>query len=252
MSKQRLQLLAILFASLALGSILLAACTRPGSSPIASSTPEGGAGGGNTTVQMGLTSFLQTSITIPKGSMLTLVDTVAVPHIIMNGSWDTSGAAKPAKETGAPTVNQSFSGNDTHQIGPFTTAGTYHLYCTIHQNMNLTVIVTNGSGSSAGSGGGNGATVKLGLVTFEQTSVTISKGSMLTLVDTVAVAHIIMNGSWDASGAAKPAKEAGAPTVNQSFSGNDTHQIGPFTTAGTYHLYCTIHQNMNLTVIVTG
>ena len=140
MSKQRLQLLAILCASLALGSILLAACTRPGSSPIASSTPEGG-GGGNTTVQMGLATFLQSSITIPKGSMLTLVDTQAVPHIITNGSW-VNGTAQAAKEAGAPTVNQSFSGNDTHQIGPFNTAGTYHLYCTIHQNMNLTVIVT--------------------------------------------------------------------------------------------------------------
>ncbi len=252
MSKQRLQLLAILFASLAIGSILLAACTRPGSSPIASSTPESGGGGGNTTVQMGLANFLQSSITIPKGSMLTLVDTQAVPHIITNGSW-VNGAAKPAKEAGAPTVNQSFSGNDTHQIGPFNTAGTYHLYCTIHQNMNLTVIVSNASGGgSGGSGGSNGATVKLGLTTFEQSSVTISKGSMLTLVDTAAVPHIIMNGSWDTSGVAKPAKEAGAPTVNQSFSGNDTHQIGPFNTAGTYHLYCTIHQNMNLTVIVTG
>jgi plastocyanin len=255
MSKQRLQLLAILFASLALGSILLAACTRPGSSPIASGTPGSRGGGGeNTTVQMGLTTFLQPSITIPKGSMLTLVDTQAVIHVIQNGSW-VAGTAKPAKEAGAPTVNQNFSGNDTHQIGPFNTAGTFHLYCTIHQNMNLTVTVTNGSGSGnsgSGSGGSNGATVKLGLATFEQSSVTISKGSMLTLVDTQAVVHVIQNGSWDASGAAKPAKEAGAPTVNQSFSGNDTHQIGPFNTAGTYHLYCTIHQNMNLTVIITG
>jgi plastocyanin len=255
MSKKRLHLLAIIIASLAIGSILLAACTRPGSSPIASSTPEGGGKGGSTTVQLGLTTFLQTSITIPKGSMLTLVDTQAVPHIVTNGSW-VAGTAKPAKETGAPTVNQSFSGNDTHQIGPFNTAGTYHLYCTIHQNMNLTVIVSNGSGGgtsgNGGSGGSNGATVKLGLANFEQSSVTISKGSMLTLVDTVAVPHIIMNGSWDTSGVAKPAKEAGAPTVNQSFSGNDTHQIGPFNTAGTYHLYCTIHQNMNLTVVVSG
>jgi plastocyanin len=253
MSKQRLQLLAILFASLAIGSILLAACTRPGSSPIASSTPEsgGGGGGGNTTVQMGLTNFLQSSITIPKGSTLTLVDTQAVPHIITNGSW-VNGAAQPAKEAGAPTVNQTFNGNDTHQIGPFNTAGTYHLYCTIHQNMNLTVIVTGGSNSgNTGNSGGNGATVKMGLTNFEQPSVTIAKGSMLTLVDTQAVPHIITNGSW-VNGAAQPAKEAGAPTVNQTFSGNDTHQIGPFNTAGTYHLYCTIHQDMNLTVIVTG
>ncbi|HVB23973.1 MAG TPA: hypothetical protein VNG51_18700 [Ktedonobacteraceae bacterium] len=250
MSKKRLRLLALIFGSLALGSVLLAACTRPGTSPIASTTPgSSNGGGGSTTVQMGLTAFLQSSITIPKGSMLTLVDTQAVPHIIQNGSW-VNGAAQPAKESGAPTVNQSFSGNDTHQIGPFNTAGIFHLYCTIHQGMNLTVIVTNGSGSSSGStGSSTGATVKMGLSNFEQSSVTISKGSMLTLVDTQAVPHIIQNGSW-VNGAAQPAKESGAPTVNQSFSGNDTHQIGPFNTAGTFHLYCTIHQDMNLTVTV--
>ncbi|MHB8599751.1 MAG: cupredoxin domain-containing protein [Ktedonobacteraceae bacterium] len=257
MSKKQLRLLAIIVGSLALGSILLAACTRPGVSTVASTTPgssSGGNGGGSsTTVQMGLTTFLQSSITIPKGSMLTLVDTQAVVHIIQNGSW-VSGTAKPAKETGAPTVNQQFSGNDTHQVGPFNTAGTYHLYCTIHTGMNLTVIVSNGSSSSSGSGntgGSNGASVKMGLTTFEQSSVTIAKGSMLTLVDTQAVVHIIQNGSW-VSGTAKPAKETGAPTVNQQFSGNDTHQVGPFNTAGTYHLYCTIHQGMNLTVVVTG
>ena len=256
MSKKQLRLLAILVGCLALGSILLAACTRPGSSPVASTTPGSSSGsnggGGNTTVQLGLTTFLQSSITIPKGSMLTLVDTQAVPHIIQNGSW-VNGTAKPAKETGAPTVNQNFSGKDTHKVGPFNTAGTFHLYCTIHTGMNLTVTVSNGSsGSGSGSAGGsNGATVKLGLNNFEQSSVTISKGSKLTLVDTQAVPHIIQNGSW-VNGTAKPAKETGAPTVNQNFSGNDTHPIGPFNTAGTYHLYCTIHPGMNLTVIVTG
>lgn len=143
MSKKHLRLLALIFSSLALGSILLAACTRPGASPIASTTPgssNGGNGGSSTSVQMGLTNFLQSSITISKGSMLTLVDTQAVPHIIQNGSW-VNGSPQPAKETSAPAVNQSFSGNDTHQVGPFNAAGTFHLYCTIHTGMNLTVIV---------------------------------------------------------------------------------------------------------------
>jgi plastocyanin len=26
-------------------------------------------------------------------------------------------------------------------IGPFTTAGVFHLYCTIHQGMSLTIVV---------------------------------------------------------------------------------------------------------------
>ena len=145
MSKKRLGFLTTVLAVLAIGSILLAACARPGSTIASSSnTPSGGnssGGGGGTTVHMGLTNFLVPSTTIPKGSMLTLIDDAAVPHIIQNGSWDASGTPKPAKEAGAPTVNQSFSGNDTHTIGPFSTAGTYHIYCTIHTNMNLTITV---------------------------------------------------------------------------------------------------------------
>ncbi len=145
MSKKQLGFLTSVLAVLAIGSILLAACARPGSTIASgSNTPSSGnnsGGGGGTTVHMGLTNFLVTSFTIPKGSMLTLIDDVAVPHIIQNGSWDASGNAKPAKESGAPTINQSFAGSDTHDIGPFATAGTYHIFCTIHTNMNLTITV---------------------------------------------------------------------------------------------------------------
>ena len=92
------------------------------------------------TVDMGGTNFIQSSITIKKGDMLNLDDKAASTHIIVNGSW-VNGTAKPAKEAGAPTVNQTYNGLDSAAVGPFTTAGTFHLYCTIHQNMNLTVIV---------------------------------------------------------------------------------------------------------------
>lgn len=147
MSKKRLRFLALMLAVLAIGSILLAACARPGS-PTAStgssstsgnSSNNGGSSG--TTVHMGNANFLVSTTTIPKGSKLTLIDDVAVPHIIQNGMWDASGTAKPSKETGAPTVSQNFAGSDTHDIGPFTTAGTYHIYCTIHSGMNLTITV---------------------------------------------------------------------------------------------------------------
>lgn len=144
MSKKRLGYVALMLAVLAIGSVLLVACARPGSPTASTSSKNGGgnSGGGNgTTVHMGTTNFLVSSITIPKGSKLTLVDDVQVPHIIQNGSWDASGTAKSTKEAGAPTVNDNFSGGDTKDIGPFTTAGTYHLYCTIHTGMNLTVTV---------------------------------------------------------------------------------------------------------------
>ncbi len=97
-------------------------------------------GGGSTDVHMNSTNFTQPSVTISKGSSLNLVDDVAVVHIIQNGSWD-NGTPKPATEPGAPTVNVQFQGSDSHMVGPFNTAGTYHLYCTIHPGMNLTVVV---------------------------------------------------------------------------------------------------------------
>jgi plastocyanin len=109
------------------------------------STPSSAAGNTGTSdsrneVHMSYQTFIQSSLTISKGSRLILVDNVAVPHHIANGSWD-NNTAKPVKETYAPLVNVQLNGNDQQVIGPFTTAGTYHLYCTIHPGMNLTVIV---------------------------------------------------------------------------------------------------------------
>ncbi len=108
-----------------------------------------------------------------------------------------------------------------------------------------------GSVSSTGSGGGGGQSVHLGETTFLQPSITISKGSILNLIDDVPVLHIIGNGSW-VNNVAKPAKEPGAPTVNnlQFNAAGQSMAIGPFNTAGTFHLYCSVHLNMNLTVVV--
>jgi len=104
----------------------------------------GGAGGSSNSlaVHMGNTTFLQPSVTISKGSSLNLIDDVAVLHLISNGSW-VNGVAQPATEPGAPTVSnvQFNAAGQSMTVGPFNTAGTYHLYCSVHQNMNLTVIV---------------------------------------------------------------------------------------------------------------
>ena len=141
MNYKQLRMLVTVLAILALGSILLAACARPGTpeANTGASTSSSGSSGG-ATVHLGLNNFLQSSVSLSKGSKLTLIDDVQVEHIIMNGSW-VNGNAQPAKEPGAPTVNVTFLGGDTQDIGPFNTAGTFHLYCTIHSGMNLTVIV---------------------------------------------------------------------------------------------------------------
>jgi len=91
---------------------------------------------------MGETTFLQSSVTISKGSSLNLIDDVPVLHIIGNGSW-VNNVIKPARESGAPVVTnlQFNAAGQSMAVGPFNTAGTFHLYCSVHLNMNLTVIV---------------------------------------------------------------------------------------------------------------
>jgi plastocyanin len=97
-----------------------------------------GSGGQANEVHM---SLLQTSITIKKGESVTLINDHFTPHIIANGTWE-SGTAKPAREPGAPVVNDlRIESRRSGSIGPFTTAGTFQFYCTLHANMNLTVIV---------------------------------------------------------------------------------------------------------------
>lgn len=119
------------FAVFSLVTVFIAACGGSGG---------GSTGAGNNAVHMNDTNFVQNAITIKKGESVNLVDDAAIVHIIQNGSWD-NGIAKPAKEPGAPTVQVNFQGNDQHSIGPFNTAGIFHVYCTVHPGMNLAVTV---------------------------------------------------------------------------------------------------------------
>jgi len=113
----------------------------------------------------------------------------------------------------------------------------------------LTAASCGGSGGGGGTGAGTG--VHMGETTFLQSSVTISKGSSLNLIDDVPVLHIIGNGSW-VNNVTKPAREPDAPVVNnlQFNTAGQSMAVGPFNTTGTFHLYCSVHLNMNLTVIV--
>ena len=103
-----------------------------------------GGGGVNTTtvptVKLDAASFRQDSITIKKGESLTFINETTSPHVIANGTWE-DGAAKTEAESGAPTVNSNIPANGSASTPPFETAGTFKLYCPIHPNMNLTVVV---------------------------------------------------------------------------------------------------------------
>jgi len=92
-------------------------------------------------VHRAASSFTQREITINKGSDLTLVSDTAQTHVITNGSWDSNGNPQSKAEHGAPIISATFSDDNPQSFGPFNTSGTYHLYCTIHPSMNLTVVV---------------------------------------------------------------------------------------------------------------
>jgi len=148
MNSKRLKILLMFLAVLALGSILLAACTRPGtitvttgSTPTASSGSGGGGGGcASGTVHMDSSNFVQKCVNISKGSKVTLVDDVQVLHIITNGQW-VNDTPQLSVEPGAPTIPNVSIPSGSAEIGPFNTAGKFNVLCTVHVGMNLVVNV---------------------------------------------------------------------------------------------------------------
>ena len=149
MNSKGLRIIGIVLVILALGSVLLAACARPGTPEAnaggntpTSSTGGGGSGGcAGTTVHMSASNFVTPCANIPKGSKLTMVDDVQVLHIISNGMWDASGNQVMTREPGAPTISNVNINGGQASFGPFNTAGTFRIYCSVHVNMNLVVHV---------------------------------------------------------------------------------------------------------------
>jgi plastocyanin len=124
---------------------LLFLCLTLTTALVACGSTGGGSNGSNQSgpnqVHMDNSNFVQSTITIKKGESLTLVADTFSPHVIANGSWE-NDSAKAAQEPGAPTIKDvQVGGNSSTTVGPFNTAGTFKLYCTVHQGMNLTVTV---------------------------------------------------------------------------------------------------------------
>jgi|SRR5579872_3864339 len=119
------------------GALLLGALIQPAPASSAAATING-----VPAIHLGASSFEQTSITIPVGSRLIFADDAAIPHILTYGSWDASNRQhNETQPAGAPALNNLRINSGTVEIGPFTAAGTYHIYCIVHPGMNLTVIV---------------------------------------------------------------------------------------------------------------
>jgi len=122
---------------LVVGMIVLAGIVTTNPQSTAASTSSNGM----PIVHIAGSNFLTNIVLVPKGGSLLLVDDDAVEHIIQNGTWTPSGLPHPEAEPGAPVVHAlDLKGGSAH-IGPFPTAGVFHLYCTIHQGMTLTIVV---------------------------------------------------------------------------------------------------------------
>jgi plastocyanin len=84
--------------------------------------------------------FSKSQITIKQGQTLTFVDNDTLHYLVIGTN------ALYQKESGAPDLG----GPDGHTISagqvwvtpPWTTPGSYHITCTIHPSMNLTITVT--------------------------------------------------------------------------------------------------------------
>jgi len=116
-----------------LGALLLAAILAPPTTSILSPN-------GEPSVHMGPGSFLPSTVTLTKGSKLLLVDDGAFTHNLTNGIWANNSVSLTREPGAPPATNLSINGGQM-EIGPFPTSGTFHLACTIHQGMSLTIIV---------------------------------------------------------------------------------------------------------------
>ena len=123
-------------AGLAIGALLVGATAQPGTAGSAST-----GGSGTATVHLTANRFAPDIVALHKGETLTFVDEGSVPHILANGMWIADNHPSPGVETGAPAIRNVGVNDKNVRVGPFTTPGTYHIYCTVHPGMTLTVLV---------------------------------------------------------------------------------------------------------------
>ena len=123
----------VLIAVFAVGFTLLIACGSTSTSTI--NNPY--------TVKMGDTNFAVIAISIPKGSVLTFenVSSAGSLHILVVGRNGQNEAENGSPDFGGAAGHRTDPGN-TWTTPPWSIAGTYHVTCTVHPLMNLTVTVT--------------------------------------------------------------------------------------------------------------
>src|SRR5258707_3655503 len=123
-------------AGLILGAFLIGTIAQ---APAAGGSATGQAG--SATVHLTAARFAPDIVALHKGDRLIIVDDGPVPHTLTNGSCSADHPPLPGVEPGAALGNDVPLDHQPVPTGPTTQPGTYHLYCTIHPGMNLTVVV---------------------------------------------------------------------------------------------------------------
>ncbi len=122
--------------ALAIALVLLAACSNSSNNTGSQDTKP------NTVRTVGGT-FAISSITIKKGSTITFYDDPGNPalHILTVGQ-NGQNQSEPGTPDFGGLAGETIRGGDSWTTAPWNIAGTYHVTCTVHLQMNLTVIVT--------------------------------------------------------------------------------------------------------------
>ena len=93
----------------------------------------------NVSVQGGV--FAPDIVALHTGDTLTITNVDGVHHLLTNGTWSADNKPVPGVEPGAVIVSNLNVDSAPVKVGPFTTPGTYHIYCLVHPGMSLTVVV---------------------------------------------------------------------------------------------------------------
>ncbi|MDQ2836793.1 MAG: plastocyanin/azurin family copper-binding protein [Actinomycetota bacterium] len=93
-------------------------------------------------IGMNQENFAQSKVTIPVGARLTFINNSHFLHLIAPGQ----DAIMATSQKGIPALDGTYNthvseSGDQYTTGTWNTAGTYHLTCTLHPEMTLTVIV---------------------------------------------------------------------------------------------------------------
>lgn len=116
----------------------------------------------------------------------------------------------------------------------------------------LTLLISCGDTTSSTTTN-NPNTVKMVGGTFSTSSIAITKGSTITFLDDAnnGALHILVVGQTGQQDSEKGAADFGG-TAGQRVDVGNSWTTPPWSTAGTYHMTCTVHPLMNLTITVTG